>query len=52
MLIEINANREEDNEIIEILLSYDFTFDKQQVDQATKKSGKHQGYAEYLFFRK
>ena len=52
VLIEINANREEDNEIIEILLSYDFTFNKKQVEQATKKSGEHKGYAEYLFFRK
>ena len=52
VLIEINTNREQDNEIIEVLLSYDFIFDKQQVSKAYKKKGKHKGYAEYLFFRK
>mgnify|MGYP000359652125 CR=1 FL=1 len=51
ILIEINPNREKDNEIIETLLKYGFVFDKQQVIKSTKKTGKHKGYAEYLFFR-
>ncbi len=49
VLIEINRNREEDLEIISVLQKNGFKFDKKQVEEATRKSGKHQGYAEYLF---
>jgi len=52
ILIEINSNRKEDKKIIQKLLSYDFTFDKSQVELSTRNSGSHKGYAEYLFYRK
>ena len=52
ILIEINPNREKDTKIINTLLDYNFIFDKKQVLESTRKSGAHEGYAEYLFFRK
>tara|TARA_B100000965_G_scaffold364029_1_gene347372 strand:+ start:2451 stop:3233 length:783 start_codon:yes stop_codon:yes gene_type:complete len=51
VLIEINRNREEDLEIISILENNGFKYEKKQVDNATRKFGKYEGYAEYLFFR-
>ena len=51
ILIEINSNREEDLRIIKKLQSYGFSYDKSQVDLAIRKSGPHQGYAEYLFYK-
>ena len=51
ILIEINRNREEDTEIISILESIGFKYDKDQVEDATRKSGSHKGYAEYLFYK-
>ena len=51
ILIEINSNREEDLRIIKKLQSYGFSYDKSQVDLANRKSGPHQGYAEYLFYK-
>ena len=52
ILIEINSNRKEDLEIVKRLESYNFIYDKSQVDLAIRKSGNHIGYAEYLFYRK
>jgi len=52
ILIEINPNREKDQEIINTLLYYDFIFDKKQVNKSTRKDGVHKGYAEYLFYKK
>jgi len=51
ILIEINSNRKEDLNIIKTLSKFDFKYDKSQVDLATRKSGPHKGYAEYLFYR-
>ena len=51
ILIEINRNRKEDTEIISILESIGFKYDKDQVEDATRKSGSHKGYAEYLFYK-
>ena len=51
VLIEINSNREEDKKIIELLKSFGFIYDLKQVESATRKSGLHKGYAEYLFYR-
>ncbi len=51
LLIEINQNREEDREIINILNKLNFKYDQSQVNQATRPSGPHKGYAEYLFTR-
>ena len=51
ILIEINRNRDEDTEIISILEKIGFKYDKDQVEDATRKSGSHKGYAEYLFFK-
>jgi len=52
ILIEINSNRKEDLEIIKKLESFDFVYEKSQVDLARRKTGNHKGYAEYLFYRK
>ncbi len=49
--IEINRNREEDLEIISIFQKSNFNYDNSQVDKATRKTGKHQGYAEYIFYK-
>ncbi len=51
ILIEINRNRKEDTEIISMLESIGFKYDKDQVEDATRKSGSHIGYAEYLFYK-
>ena len=49
--IEINRNREEDLEIISIFQNSNFNHDQSQVDKATRKQGKHKGYAEYIFYK-
>ena len=51
VLIEINRNRAEDKEIISILESIGFNYDKEQVENSTRKSGIHEGYAEFLFYK-
>ena len=51
ILIEINPNRDSDKEIILKLQKFGFNYDQSQVDLSTRKSGKHMGYAEYLFFK-
>ncbi len=51
VLIEINRNRDEDKEIISILESMGFKYDKKQVEDSTRKSGSHKGYAEFLFYK-
>ena len=51
VLIEINRNRKEDLEIISRLENSGFKFDQKQVDDATRTSEKHRGYAEYLFYK-
>ena len=51
VLIEINRNREEDLEIISTLEKNGFKYDQKQVNDSTRKSGKHKGYAEYLFYK-
>ena len=51
ILIEINENRNEDNEIIKSLNKLGFKYDKEQVEKARRKSGEHIGYAEYLFYK-
>jgi len=51
VLIEINSERDEDQEIIKILNKNKFIFDQKQVESALRKSGPHAGYAEYLFYR-
>ena len=51
ILIEINSNREEDNNIISKLNKYNFKFDNNQVEKSMRKIGRHKGYAEYLFYR-
>ena len=51
ILIEINSNREEDNNIISKLNKYNFKFDNSQVEKSMRKIGRHKGYAEYLFYR-
>ena len=52
ILIEINSKREVDKNIINKLLSFGFVYNEDQVEDARRKSGPHEGYAEYLFFRK
>ena len=52
VLIEINPNRKEDEKIINTFTACGFSYDKQQVEKATRLDGPHKGYAEYLFFRK
>ncbi len=51
ILIEINENRNEDINIINILSKFGFNYDKDQVANARRKSGLHEGYAEYLFYK-
>ena len=51
VLIEINRNRDEDAEIISILENVGFKYDKEQVEDSTRKSGIHKGYAEFLFYK-
>ena len=51
ILIEINRNRDEDTEIISILENAGFKYDKEQVEESTRKSGSHKGYAEFLFYK-
>ena len=51
VLIEINENREEDKQIIKTMKSLKFQYDYSQVNEARRKSGPHEGYAEYLFYR-
>ena len=51
VLIEINENREEDKKIIKTMKSLKFQYDTSQVNEARRKSGPHEGYAEYLFYR-
>ena len=51
VLIEINAQRKEDGKIIETLEKKGFKYNKEQVKSATRKTGAHKGYAEYLFYR-
>ena len=51
ILIEINSKREVDRKIIKKLIKFGFTYDDQQVESARRKSGPHEGYAEYLFYR-
>ena len=51
VLIEINENRDEDNEIIKTFKKLGFKYDKDQVDRARRQSGEHIGYAEYLFYK-
>ena len=51
VLIEINENREQDIFIINTLKKLGFSYDKNQVEDAKRKSGPHKGYAEYLFFK-
>ena len=48
VLIEINENREEDKQIIKTMKSLKFQYDNSQVNDARRKSGPHEGYAEYL----
>lgn len=52
VLIEINPNRKEDKTIIHTLKTCGFSYDKKQVEKATRRNGPFKGYAEYLFFRK
>ena len=52
VLIEINPNRSHDRKIIKIFLDNGFKFDQNQVRLATRTTGIHKGYAEYLFYRK
>lgn len=51
VLIEINENRNEDINIVKLLLKIGFNYDKSQVADARRKSGSHKGYAEYLFYK-
>ena len=51
VLIEINANREEDKEILEIMKFHGFNYDINQVKKSTRLTGRHKGYAEYIFKR-
>ena len=51
VLIEVNPERNEDRGIIEVLQNAGFVYDLKQVELATRKSGTHKGYAEYLFYR-
>ena len=51
VLIEINENRDEDKQIIKTMKSLKFQYDYSQVNDARRKSGPHEGYAEYLFYR-
>jgi len=51
VLIEINENREQDFSIIKSLRKIGFKYDQKQVDDARRKSGPHEGYAEYLFYK-
>ena len=51
VLIEINENRAEDKTIIQNMTDLEFKFDKDQVNEAKRKTGAHKGYAEYLFYR-
>jgi hypothetical protein len=51
VLIEINQNRIEDKKIINTMKDFKFNFDKDQVNESTRKTGPHEGYAEYLFYK-
>ena len=52
VLIEINPHREEDKSILKTMANFNFSYSDKQVDKAKRKSGPHQGYAEYLFYRR
>ena len=41
----------EDIEIISILESNGFKYDEKQIEDSTRKSGIHKGYAEFLFYK-
>jgi FkbM family methyltransferase len=51
VLIEINANREEDKEILDIMKFHGFNYDINQITKSTRQTGRHKGYAEYIFKR-
>ena len=51
VLIEINENRIEDRKIIDTLKKNKFQYDKNQVKNSIRKSGTHEGYSEYLFYK-
>ena len=51
ILIEINEDRDKDKEIINILKSFGFIYDVNQVEKTKRKDGPHKNYVEYLFYR-
>ena len=51
ILVEINESRDEDKEIINILKSFGFIYDTNQVEKTKRKDGPHKNYVEYLFYR-
>ncbi len=51
ILIEINEDRDKDKEIINILKSFGFIYDVNQVKKTKRKDGPHKNYVEYLFYR-
>ena len=51
VLIEINPNREKDKIILNTMLDFGFKYNQNQVENAKRKSGMHEGYAEYLFYK-
>ena len=51
VLIEINENRTEDKDIIKTMKDNKFSYDINQVNEARRKTGAHEGYAEYLFYK-
>lgn len=51
VLVEINENRTEDKDIIKTMKDNKFSYDINQVNEARRKTGAHEGYAEYLFYK-
>ena len=51
-LVEINPNRKEDKDIINVFKNFGFIYDEKQVSAARIKEGPRKEYAGYLFYRK
>lgn len=52
VLVEVNKNLEPHREMVSYLESIGFSYDTNQVEQATRKEGTFKGCAEYIFTKK
>ena len=51
-LVEINPNRKEDKDIINVFKNFGFIYDEKQVSAARIKKDQHKGSLGYMFYRK